>query len=260
MSSTHMNEQNILITGATGDIGMALARAYAKPGNTLALIGKDNGNLDSILEQCRSLGANVLHEDIDVRDYEKLSSWILQIDQQYPIDMVIANAGVTNSIGEDGSPEQWQDIKRVFDVNLYGTLHTIQPLIEPMRERGRGQIGIVSSLAAYRGLPITPAYSGSKAATKVYGEAIRGILADEGVGVSVICPGFVESAMSNKFKRPKPFLMSPDKAASIIKRGLAANRARISFPFPLNLGTWFLALTPPRLAEMLTDLFNYGKH
>jgi short-subunit dehydrogenase len=250
---------SVLITGATGDIGMALARAYAKPGNTLALIGKDNGNLAQIIDDCRQLGAEVTHADIDVRDYDLLSSWIMDIDRRHPIDVAIANAGVTSSIGKDGTPEQWQDIKRVFDVNMYGTLHTIQPLIEPMRQRGQGQIGIVSSLAAYRGLPVTPAYSGSKAAVKVYGEAIRGVLADDGVGVSVICPGFVQSAMSDKFMRPKPFMITPIKAAAIIKRGLDANKARISFPFPLNLGTWFLALTPPLVAEILTDLFKYGK-
>ena len=255
-----MTGTSVLITGATGDIGMALSRIYSSPGNSLALIGKDNGNRDTIIRECEQLGARVIYEDIDVRDYDQLSRWILDIDQQHPIDIVIANAGVTSSIGKDGSPESWQDVKRVFDVNLYGTLHTIQPLIEPMRQRGRGQIGIVSSLAAYRGLPVTPAYSGSKAATKVYGEAIRGVLADDGVGVSVICPGFVQSAMSDKFLRPKPFMITPEKAAAIIKRGMDANRARISFPFPLNLGTWFMALTPPPVAELLTNLFRYGKN
>ena len=94
--------------------------------------------------------------------------------------MLIANAGVTSSIGSNGEAESWDAIKDVLDVNLHGVIATIYPLIEPMRKRGEGQVAIVSSLAAYRGLPITPSYCASKAGIKVYGEALRGLVGKRG--------------------------------------------------------------------------------
>ena len=239
---------------------MALAELYAAPGITLALTGKDQDKLDEITKTCETAGAHVISEEIDIADYDAISTWVLDVDKDFPIDLVIANAGVTSSIGKDSSPETWEQMKPVFDINLHGTLGTFTPLVEPMRKRQRGQIAIVSSLAAYRGLPVTPAYCASKAATKVYGEALRGVLSADGIGVSVICPGFVETAMSDKFHRPKPFMTTPKKAAKIIRNGLKANRARISFPFPLNLGVWFLSISPAPIAERLIDIFKYGRN
>jgi len=127
-----------------------------------------------------------------------------------------------------------------------------------MKKRKHGQIAIVSSLAAYRGMPITPSYCASKAAIKSYGEALRGWLAEDGIRVSVICPGFVESELSAQFFGDKPLMISSQKAASIIIKGLEKNKARISFPFPLNLGMWFLAILPPTISDWFMRLFSYG--
>jgi short-subunit dehydrogenase len=129
-----------------------------------------------------------------------------------------------------------------------------------MRARGRGQIALFSSLAGYFGLPITPSYSASKAAIKAYGEGLRGWLALEGIGVTVVMPGYVESKMCNEMPGPKPFLWTPQKAAAVIKRRLAGNPARISFPFPLNLGSWYLAVAPAALAQKLVRWFKYDRY
>ena len=111
--------------------------------------------------------------------------------------------------------------------------------------RRRGQFAIVSSLAAFRGFSGSAAYCASKAAVRIWGEAMRNELAPEGVEVSVICPGFVVSRMTavNKFKMP--FLMQTDRAAAIIKRGLERNSSRISFPWPMAAAVWLLAALPP---------------
>ena len=101
-----------------------------------------------------------------------------------------------------------------------------------MATRGRGQLAVVSSLAGFRGLASSPAYSASKAAVRVYGEAMRGFAARYGVEVSVVCPGFVRSRLTATNQFPMPLLMDSDKAARIIAKGLERNRGRIAFPWP----------------------------
>ena len=107
-------------------------------------------------------------------------------------------------------------------------------------------------------MPITPSYCASKAGIKSYGEALRGLLAKDNVHVSVVCPGFIKSAMSDDFPGAKPFMITADKAAKLIKKGLAVNKACISFPFPLNFGTRLLSLLPAFIADYILTKMTYG--
>ncbi len=249
---------HILITGASNGIGAALAVRYAAVNIHLNLLARNKQKLKDTAEQCEQKGATVEIHQIDIRKLEKVQKLIEKIDRQQTIDVIICNAGVTSNIGAKGEAESWDAICQVIDTNLYGVLASLNPLISRMQQRKQGQIALLSSLAAYHGMPITPAYCASKAAVKSYGEALRGWLANDGIKVSVICPGFVESNMSNTFPGDKPLMISPEKAAAIIIKGLDKNRARISFPFPLNLGMWFLAVLPAPISGWIMTLFSYG--
>lgn len=249
---------NILITGATGSIGGALALAYAEPGRTLVLQGRNEERLNSVAEMCKARGAQVITGLIDLRERQALVSWLNVISLDMAIDLVIVNAAINSNIGPDAQGESWQEIEALVDVNILSAMLIIDTLLPEMRRRRGGQIALVSSLAAYFGLPLTPSYSASKAAIKAYGEALRGWLAPEGVKVSVIMPGYVESAMCDAMPGPKPFLWSAERAALVIRRGLQKNKARISFPFPLNLGTWFLAVLPASISIAILRWLNYG--
>ena len=171
-----------------------------------------------------------------------MREWILAADADAPLDLVIANAGIG---ADEGFSRGSETLARpVFEVNVDGVLNTVYPAMERMVERGRGQIAFMSSLAGYRGFPDAPAYSASKAAVKALAEAWRGALAPRGIRVSVICPGFIETPMTAHNKFRMPFLMTADRAAGIIARGLDRDRARISFPWPMTLGSWLVAAVP----------------
>jgi short-subunit dehydrogenase len=120
-----------------------------------------------------------------------------------------------------------------------------------MTARRQGQIAIVSSMAAFHGMPGAPAYAASKAWCKSYGEGLRGRLGRHNVGVSVICPGFVESRITAGNRFPMPMIMKADKAAAIIKRGLAKNRPRIAFPLTIYFIAWLLGSLPPGWTDRL---------
>ena len=174
-------------------------------------------------------------------------------------DLVVVGAGINIDIGAQGQGEQWDETRALLEINVMAAFATVEAALPAMRARGHGQIALFSSLAGWRGLPVTPSYSASKAAIRVYGEAIRDWLAPEGVKINVIVPGYVESKMCFEMPGPKPFLWSAEKAANRIKRGLAANQARISFPFPLNLGTWLLGVIPQRLSSFILRGLNYSE-
>ena len=237
----------ILITGASSGIGEALALEYATDGVTLILIGRDLERLDSVAAQCRDGGAEVRLATIDVTDARFFAQWLDGVYSMSPIDLVIANAGISG--GTAGGAEDLEQVRRIFAVNVDGVFNTVHPAIALMAARRRGQIAIMSSLAGFRGFPGAPAYCASKAAVRSYGESLRGALAPDGIEVSVICPGFVRSRMTaaNPFKMP--FLMNAGRAARIIKRGLARNKARIAFPFPTYFAAWLMGALPPSLTD-----------
>lgn len=248
----------VLITGATGGIGGALAWEYARAGSaTLILQGRNRARLDDLAGDLRLAGVRVVTEAFDLRDDAALRAWLTQINRTEAPDLVIANAGVNINVGEDHQGERWEDMHQLLDVNVKAALATVHACLPAMRARRSGQIALVSSLAAWRGLPETPSYSASKAAVKVYGEAMRDLMAAQGVRINVIMPGYVASQMCFDMPGPKPFLWKADRAARVIRRGLARNRARISFPFPLNLGCFLLSVIHPTVSGWILRRLGY---
>lgn len=163
--------RTILITGASSGLGEALGLAYAAAGVTLCLHGRDAARLESVASACRERGAAVLSATGDVTQAAPLAAWIQTVDRDHPVDLVIANAGVSG--GTARGVEGVEQTRRIFAVNVDGVINTVMPLIVPMARRGHGQIAIMSSLAAFRGMPGAPAYCASKAAVRLWGEALR---------------------------------------------------------------------------------------
>jgi short-subunit dehydrogenase len=245
-----MDFKNIVITGASSGIGEALALDYAAPGVTLALSGRDDARLQAVAKACRGKGATVDAGQIDVTQRDALAAWLVRFDDAHPIDLVIANAGI--SIDKDNSSlDDFSIVRKTMAVNVDGVFNTVEPLVSRLMARGRGQIAVVSSLASFIGLPYSASYNASKAAVRVWGESIRYVLKKSGVGVSVVCPGFVISRMTAQAPFKMPFLMTSARASAIIRRGLARNKARIAFPIPTKAAVWFGGLLPGTWAARL---------
>lgn len=242
--------QSLLITGASSGIGEALARHYAAPGRALALTGRDGSRLAAVAAACSAAGAAVDATAIDVTDRDGLRRWIERVDDRTPLDLVIANAGIAAGMGARREDEATG--RRVLTTNIESVLNTVFPVLPRMTARRGGQIALISSLAACRGLPTAPAYSASKAAVKALGEAWRLMLARDGIRVCVICPGFVITRMIAANKFPMPFLISAKRAAEIIARGLARDDGRIAFPWSTAAVSWLAGSLPWRLSDALT--------
>jgi short-subunit dehydrogenase len=235
----------IVITGASSGLGRALALEYAAPGVTLALIGRDAGRLEDVAALARGKAASVSVGRIDVRDRAAMSEFLLAIDTATPIDCVIASAGVTMVTPAVGAVEDLTKSAELFDVNLTGVMNTLAPIAPLMRRRRAGQIALFGSIAAFAPPPDSPTYAASKAGIVAFALATRALYHRDGVSVSVVCPGFVDTPMANSFDSFKPFPIGADDAARRIRRGLERRKAVIAFPWQLYLAA--------RLQQFLPD-------
>jgi short-subunit dehydrogenase len=227
--------RTIVITGGGRGIGAALARHYASPHVRLVLIGRNSDHLHTVADECRGLGADVQQLVIDVTDAPALAQALQAVDAITPVDILIANAGISTGQTVDGGCEPADAAGRVIRVNLEGVVNTVAPLVERMRQRGGGRIALISSLAGLLPLPDSPSYSASKAGVISYGLALDTFVRPSGVSVTVLCPGFVTSDMSARFSGSKPFLLAAEDAAC--KMALAIERRARLVAFPWQLAT-----------------------
>ncbi|MGO2503913.1 MAG: SDR family NAD(P)-dependent oxidoreductase, partial [Cobetia marina] len=127
--------RRVLITGATGEIGGALARAYAETGTTLILTGRKQRKLDAIANDCRKLGAEVECTVLNLCDEETLFTWLDEVCARGVPDIAIANAGMNTDIGPQGNGERWEDSRRLLQTNVIGTLGMAHHLAMAMKQR-----------------------------------------------------------------------------------------------------------------------------
>lgn len=241
------NPSSIVITGASSGIGAALAEIYAAPGITLALTGRSKARLSEVAKRCEAKGATVKTFLCDVRERDALRDHLLAFDAAHPIDLVIANAGISAGLGKETESEE--QVREVFAVNVDGVMNTVLPVLPLMVARKRGQVALMSSLAGLRGIPSCPAYSATKNAVRAFGEGLRGAYGKYGVTVSVICPGYIRTPMTEVNTFPMPFIMDVQKAAYKIHKGLARSQSRIAFPLALYLPLWLLTCLPVWLTD-----------
>jgi short-subunit dehydrogenase len=250
----------VIITGASSGLGASLAAAYAGPKTVLGLLGRDRQRLDATVHACEAKGATVSAVTMDVTDASGMASWLCEFDRRHPVDLLVANAGTSAGPDPESPSEGAETVARQVGVNLLGAVNTVEPLLPALCSRRRGRVAVVASIAAYRGLPYYPGYCASKAGLRTYAEALRPRLEQRGIGMTVVCPGFFDSPMTDRFDGPTPFLLSSDAATRIVKRGIDRGRRRVAFPWPLVLGLQFCDLAPAVIGDAILRRYRFRIH
>lgn len=247
----------IVITGASSGIGSALAAHYARRGACLGLLGRDEKRLRQVAANCRQQGAETRIGLIDITDREGMLGWLQAFDEEWPVDLLVANAGVMAGRSADSLLEDSEASYRLAEINVLGLLNSIHPLLPRMIARRSGQIAIMSSIAAFIPLPDAPTYGASKAAALSYGLALRSLVDRLGIKVSVVCPGYVRTPMMDQESGPKPFAIEPGKAARLIAHGLERNKPAITFPILFSWMTRIGGLLPDRLRRWTQNPYRF---
>ncbi len=244
----------VFITGATSGIGAALARFYAGQGATLGLVGRRAAELEKL---AATLDVPVGIYAADVADPPAMREAAAAFSSRHGVpDIVIANAGI--SVGTLGGEESDVPVlERVLRTNVVGLAATVQPFINPMRERGSGTIVGIASVAGFRGLPGSAAYSASKSAAITWLESLRLELRGSGVAVCTICPGYIDTPMTQVNEYPMPFKLPVDEAARRFAHAIAQQRSCVVIPWQMGIVGFFLRRMPIWLYDRL---FAHAPH
>lgn len=237
-----------VVTGASSGIGHSLARRLAVAGHPVALLARRRPLLDALAQEIQAAGGRALAVACDVTDAPRVREAFREIESSLgPVERLVANAGGgSRSRLDELNAAQVRD---VVELNLLGTVHCVDAVLPGMRERGRGHLVAMSSLAGYRGLPGAAAYSAAKGALTNLMEALRIELRPEGVDVTVLLPGFVR--VKPRKKRRRPFELDLEVATARMQRAIEARRPRDAFPLPLVLALSALRLAPAPLVDRL---------
>lgn len=251
-NNTHLGlAERILITGASGGLGEAIAHHYAAPGRTLLLWGRNQKRLAAVADACRRAGAEAVTRSLDLTDSAAAIAAIKEEDDAAPISVAIFAAGLGDIRAPDMLVEDAAQILRLGLVNFVVPSAMAATLANRMAARGRGRIALIGSAAAFHALPFAAAYAGSKAGLARFAQALRLSVQGHGVGVTLVSPGFIDTAAGRKVSGPKPFLMQPSYVAARIAKAIERGQAHLVLPWPFALLRLAERLLPGRLRDRL---------
>ena len=244
------NQKKIWITGASSGIGKALALKFAKENWKVAVSARRKELLDEIAQN-----ENISSFPLDVTDDDLVKTSFSNILNQFKgIDICVFCSGAYDpKLEKEINKEQ---IKKIMNINFFGVLNCIKAVEEYFKNKKEGHISIVSSIAAYRGLPNSSGYGPSKAALTNLSESLYFNFKKHNVRISLISPGFIKTPLTDKNEFPMPFIKTPEFAAEKMFKGLTKSKAfEIHFPKELTLLLKFLRVLPYRIYLYLVDKF-----
>jgi short-subunit dehydrogenase len=255
--------KTVVITGAAGGLGSALAEAFVNQGCHLALIDINQLALNTLVEKLQKSDLRISCHYVDLSkttEIDALPEELMSVHSS--IDVIVNNAGMTlQKSAENHCIDDWQ---RVFGLNFWSAVLMCRALLPLLRQQKTAHIVNLSSMAAFYGLPSQCSYSSSKAAVQAYSESLRAELSGEGIGVSCIYPGAIQTNMimatlsesddleqaQKNLALAQRFGISPDKAAKKILRGIRRNSPCVTIGADAKLFK-FISRTFPGLTAML---------
>ncbi|HEX8723667.1 MAG TPA: SDR family NAD(P)-dependent oxidoreductase [Pyrinomonadaceae bacterium] len=246
----------VLITGASSGIGRALALELGRRGARLGLTARRAEELLRVAEEVGRAGGEALALPADVRGPEAMKEAAGRVRERWgKIDVLIANAGMSTTTA--GTRLDATEAGDVISINVLGVVNSVAAVLPDMLERRSGHLVAISSLASYRGMPKSGAYSASKAAVSTFFESLRVDLSKSGVDVTVIHPGFIRTPMTAGRKKKLPFLLEVEDAACRIIRAVERRARTYAFPWQLASLVRVIRHMPGRLYDRLAAKSNF---
>ena len=243
----------VFLTGASSGIGEALAVAMAKRGAKLGLVARREELLKELAEKCERSGGKARYFAVDVTDANAVAEAAESLRNEFgKIDILIANAGIggNNAETRNLNPEA---VAKVININLLGAVNAVSAVLPSMLENKSGRIVAVSSLAGFRGLPKSAAYSASKAGMTAFFESVRLDVQHKGVAVTIIQPGFIKTPLTSGRENKMPFLMELEDSIPLFLRAIERKKRFAAFPWQLativRAGKFFPAWLYDRIAS-----------
>lgn len=235
----------VWIIGASSGIGRATAKALANRGSTVIASARSEDDLKSLAQEITGSG-RVIAKPVDATKKTALRKLAKTIEDDHgALDLMIYMAGYWKPMRLSNFSSS--EIEKSFKVNLFGAAYAVEAVIGPMKARGRGHIVLVSSVAGYRGLPLSTAYGATKAAMTNMAESLKPDMDDAGLKLQVVSPGFVDTPMTESNPFPMPDIISAEEAAEAIVDGLGSSDFEIHFPKSFTRRMKVLRLLPHTL-------------
>lgn len=223
----------IFLTGASSGIGEALAIELAGRGAILGLLARRADLLKEIAAKCEAVGgeARVLTADVVDADAVQAAANLLR-NEFGAIDILIANAGIGGNNTETRNLNA-AAVRKVIDINLIGAVNAVAAVLPAMLEKKSGQLVAISSLAGFRGLPKSAAYSASKAGMTAFFESVRLDVQSKGVSITIIQPGFIKTPLTSGRASKMPFLMELEDSIPLFVNAIEKQAKFAAFPWQL---------------------------
>lgn len=228
----YWTDKVVMITGASSGIGRGIALEVASRGANIGLLARREDLLNEIVSEAKTRNVKAVAATADVRDAAAVRAAADRFRSELgPINILIANAGIgTADHAIQLKPEHAAD---VISINVLGAVNSVAAVAAEMVARGKGRLVAISSLAAYRGLARSAAYCASKAAVSSYFESVRIDLRHTGVGVTIIHPGFIKTALTAGREAKMPYLMELHDAVKKIVYAIEKEKKTYAFPWQL---------------------------
>lgn len=250
------SQKVVFITGASSGIGRSLAIELGRKGAALGLLARRAETLREIVGEIEAAGGRALALPADVKDADVVRAAASQVREKFGrVDVLVANAGIgATTDARDLKPDE---VANVIGINVLGAVNSVAAVLPEMVEEKSGQLVVISSLAAYRGLPKSAAYCASKAAVSAFFESLRVDLHGSGVDVTIIHPGFIKTPLTAGREAQMPYLMELDDAVKKIVRAIEARKKSYAFPWQLATIVRAAMLFPVPLYDRIISRRSY---